>query len=579
MAERWNRRDFLTAAGVRVAMAAGRRVAWAAERVKRPNVVLVMTDDQGYGDLACHGNPVIRTPNLDRMHGRCVRLTDFHVSPLCTPTRAQLMTGQDAVRTGAWGTTWGRSLPRPGLPTIAEAFAAGGYRTGHFGKWHLGDNYPYRPEDRGFTEVLRHGGGGVGQTPDYWGNNYFDDTYCHNGTWKKHEGYCTDVWFDGALRFIEANRNRPFFCYIPTNAPHGPYLVADKYKNLYKGVAARSAAFYGMITNIDENMGRLDKALERWGLADNTIVIFTTDNGSSGGTFAAGLRGRKGSTYEGGHRVPCFIRWPAGRMVSGRDIDELTCCQDLVPTLIALCGLATPKGAQFDGVDISPLLTGRAKRLADRMLVTQYSQTTAPPPKWKAAVMQGRWRLVGQKELYDVRADPGQKKNVAADHPEVTARMRAHYEEWWADVSRRFDDISHIVLGNEAENPAHLNAFDWHARTPWNQGHVRGGARINSFWAVEIERDGTYEFALRRWPRELDKPLVSAGGGAGKALPIARAKINVGDVEKSTPVTPADTAATFTLTLKAGKTKLRATFLDQADKQICGAFYVSARRL
>jgi len=579
MTKQSNRRDFLKAAGVTAALAAGRRTARAAQGVKQPNVVLVMTDDQGYGDLACHGNPVIRTPNLDRMHGRCVRLTDFHVSPLCTPTRAQLMTGQDAVRTGAWGTTWGRSLPRPDLPTIADAFAAGGYRTGHFGKWHLGDNYPYRPEDRGFTEVLRHGGGGVGQTPDYWGNNYFDDTYCHNGTWKKYKGYCTDVWFDGALRFIEANRNRPFFCYIPTNAPHGPFLVAEKYKKLYKGVSARSAAFYGMITNIDENMGRLDKALERFGLADNTIVIFTTDNGSSGGTFSAGLRGRKGSTYEGGHRVPCFIRWPAGKMVGGQDVDELTCCQDLVPTLISLCGLTTPKDAKFDGVDISSLLTGRAKRLADRMLVVQYSQTTTPPRKWRAAVMQGRWRLVGQKELYDVRADPGQKTNVAADHPEVTARMRAHYEKWWADVSRRFDDISHIVLGNKAENPAHLNAFDWHARTPWNQGHIRGGSRINSFWAVEIERDGTYEFALRRWPRELDKPVASTGGGVGKALPIAGAKINIANIEESTPVAPADTAATFTLKLQAGKTRLRATFLDKAGKQICGAFYVSARRL
>ncbi|NQT85272.1 sulfatase-like hydrolase/transferase, partial [bacterium] len=241
----------------------------------RPNVVIVITDDQGYGDLGCTGNKMIRTPNLDRLHDGSVRLTDFHVSPCCTPTRASVMTGRDCVRVGAWGTTWGRSMPRADEVMMPAVFRAAGYSTGMFGKWHLGDTYPFRPQDRGFDHVVCHGGGGVGQTPDYWGNDYFDDTYFHNGAARKHTGYCTDVWFDEAIQFIAANRGRPFFAYLSTNAPHGPLNVAPKYAEPYlkKGVPASMAKFYGMIENIDQNMARLTKHLDALGLAENTILI------------------------------------------------------------------------------------------------------------------------------------------------------------------------------------------------------------------------------------------------------------------------------------------------------------------
>ena len=585
MARDVSRRGFLKAVGLgAVGVGAAPRVAQVfakpqAAPGRKPNVILVMTDDQGYGDLRCHGNPVIRTPHLDKLYARSVRLTDFHVAPCCTPTRAQLMVGQDAVRCGAWGTTWGRSMPRPELSTMADVFAAGGYRTGHFGKWHLGDSYPYRPEDRGFGEVLRHGGGGVGQAPDYWGNNYFDDTYLHNGAWKKFKGYCTDVWFDGAMRFIEANKDKPFFAYIPTNAPHGPYLVAEKYSKLYAGKKGVNAAFYGMIANIDENMGRLVEKLDELNLTENTILIFTTDNGTSGGHFGAGMSGRKGSTYEGGHRVPFFIHWPAGGMTGGRDMRELTHCQDLLPTFIGLCGLEKPEGAKFDGVDISPLLTGKVERLPERMLVVQYSQTTTPPKKYSAAVMYGRWRLVGAKALFDIHADPGQKTNVAAKHPDVVEKMLAHYEKWWADVSRRFGDMSHIVLGSDKANPTALSSFDWHTKTAWSQGQVRAGARVNSFWAVEVERDGRYEISLRRWPEEADQPITGPDGKGGKALPVASARIEIGDVEQAMPVGPEDVAATFKVQLKAGKTKLQTWLLDKAGKELCGAYYTYVKRL
>ncbi|MFQ6097963.1 MAG: sulfatase-like hydrolase/transferase, partial [Armatimonadota bacterium] len=271
------RRDFLKAVGLGAVSLPARQTLLAAEgRAKRPNVVLVMTDDQGYGDLACLGNSVIETPNLDRLHGESVRLSNFHVDPTCSPTRASLMTGRYSSRTGVWHTIMGRSLLHKDEVTMADVFAASGYRTGIFGKWHLGDNYPFRPEDRGFQEVLVHGGGGVGQGPDYWGNDYFDDTYRHNGELEAFKGYCTDVFFENAVEFIEANKGRPFFVYLPTNAPHGPYNVAEEYQKPYlaKGVEARQASFYGMITNIDDNMGRLMRRLRDLGLEKDTILIF-----------------------------------------------------------------------------------------------------------------------------------------------------------------------------------------------------------------------------------------------------------------------------------------------------------------
>jgi arylsulfatase A-like enzyme len=551
----------------------------------RPNVILVITDDQGYGDLSCHGNTIIETPHLDRLHAESVRLTDFHVSPLCTPTRAGLMTGQNPVRVGAWGTTWGRSLPRADAVTMAEVFAENGYWTGCFGKWHLGDNYPFRPQDRGFQEVLIHGGGGVGQAPDYWGNDYFDDTYFRNGTPEKHEGYCTDVWFGNAIEFIKANRDRPFFCYLTTNAPHGPYLVAPRYSQPYteRGVPSPMAEFYGMITNIDENMGRLAKSLETEQLADNTVLVFMTDNGTSAGFrggkgFNAGMRGTKGSLYDGGHRVPCFVRWPAGGLIGGRDIASLTTHIDLIPTLADLCNLKLPKRARLDGVSFAPLLRRETDHLPDREVFVQYRQSSDPPEKGKATVLTDRWRLVGDRELYDIDADPGQQTNVASDYSEVVVRLRQAYEAWWLDVSRQFDEPSHIILGDDAETPASLCSFDWHTKTAWSQGQVRSAADVNSFWAVEVACEGTYEFTLRRWPEELDAPITAAIPG-GKAIAATEARLAIDDIDLSQPIPPDAASVTFTVELKPGKTTLQTWLSDEQAGQSRGAYYVYVRRL
>jgi arylsulfatase A-like enzyme len=546
---------------------------------KRPSVILVITDDQGYGDLGCHGNPVIRTPNLDALHAESIRLTDFHVDPTCSPTRSALMTGRYSSRTGVWHTIMGRSLLHRDEVTIADVFRASGYRTGIFGKWHLGDNYPFRPQDRGFAEVLVHGGGGVGQGPDYWGNDYFDDTYRHNGRLKAYKGYCTDVWFDGAMRFIEAEENRPFFCYLTTNAPHGPYNVADKYSKPYrdKGIPVNQANFYGMITNIDENMGRLMRFLKESGREENTILIFMTDNGTSGG-YSAGMRGKKGSEYEGGHRVPFFVRWPGAGLEGGRDVGQLAAHIDVLPTLIDLCRLKWPAGVKFDGVSIVPLLEGNGGGWPERTLFV-HSQRIEHPEKWrKSAVMTERWRLINGKELYDIKADPGQKNDISPEHPDIRERLRKAYEGWWTDISERFDEYCEIVIGSEKDNPTRLMSHDWHSpNPPWSQQAVLGASKANGFWAVNVDRDGTYEFSLRRWPIEVDAPINAPIPG-GKAIRATGARLRIANVDMSRPVPKDAKEVTFRVKLNAGKTRLETWLADEKEGGR-GAYYVYVKRL
>src|SRR6185295_2432810 len=380
----------------------------AAPAGRPPNVIIVLSDDQGYGDLSCHGNPVLKTPALDRLHAESIRLTDFHVAPMCTPTRGQILTGCDALRNGAMNVSSGRSLLRRGIPTIADLFAAGGYRTGQFGKWHLGDNYPYRPHDRGFQEAVYFPSSHISSAADYWNNDYFDDHYRHNGEWQAYQGYCTDVFFGEAMAWMKgcADRGKPFLTYLALNAPHGPLFVAEKYREPYKDQPRNVASFFGMIANLDENMAKLDAFLSQNGLRDNTILIFLTDNGGTGGVTVhnAGMRGKKIDLYEGGHRVPCFIRWPGGGLRPAGDIGELTQCQDLLPTLLDLCGVDTTKTAVIDGISLAKLLRGETERLPDRMPVIQFSRMNAPEPKkGDAAVLWQRWRLVQDQELYDLR--------------------------------------------------------------------------------------------------------------------------------------------------------------------------------
>jgi arylsulfatase B len=567
----------------------------------KPNVVLVMTDDQGYGDLSCHGNPILKTPNIDKLYGESVRLKDYHVAPTCSPTRSALLTGHWTNRTGVWHTIMGRSMLRENEVTIGQIFKDGGYATGMFGKWHLGDNYPFRPEDRGFTEVLRHGGGGVGQTPDFWDNAYFDGSYFHNSKPEAVKGFCTDVFFDYAKTFIKAQKKagKPFFAYVATNAPHGPMHSPEEFSKPYADRNVNLANFYGMIANIDHNVGQMRKFLDEEGLTENTIFIFTTDNGSSSGdkVFNSGMRGKKGSEYDGGHRVPFFIHWPKGQLTGGRDVEQITSYVDIVPTLAELCDVPTPKHVKFDGLSlVNPLNGIEEESWPDRMLVTD-SQRVKDPIKWrKSAVMTTQWRLNNGKELYDIKADPGQKKNIASEHPAVVKRLTKFYDDWWEELLPTFKQDAAIYLGHPAENPATLTCHDWitTGTTPWNQASVRGGmtGKANTgFWNVNVVEDGTYEIEIRRWPKEANK-FLDAGlpPGAdvpgvkpyrsrpGKALKIVKAEIEIGDQKSDVEqIKPGVHSVIFVLPLKAGRTRLSARFIAD-DGTVYGAYYAYVRK-
>ena len=507
------------------------------------------------------------------------------------------MTGRYSNATGVWHTIMGRSILRRDEATMGKIFADAGYATGMFGKWHLGDNLASRPEDVGFQHVVRHGGGGVGQLPDVWGNDYFDDTYWVNGEKQKFDGYCTDVWFGEALKFIESKKagDQPFLAYLSTNAPHSPFLVGDKYRQMYAGDAGvPDPAFYGMITNIDEHMGTMVAKLEEWGLEENTILIFMTDNGTAAGYvkeapgkpakgFNAGMRGTKGSEYEGGHRVPFFIRWPAGGVTAGRDIPTLAAHIDVLPTLMEYCGIAKrPAGAPLMlGKSLVPLISGNAQRWEPRTLVTD-SQRVENPEKWRnSAVMTDRWRLIGGKELYDIAADPGQSKDIASEHANVVGTLRGEYEKWWTSVSARFDETCDIIVGDDRENPTRLTSHDWHGEVvPWNQQLVKDGLVANGSWAIHVAKAGRYEITLSRWPLELEVPINGTVPG-GKAIAVNRARLLIGAGELSKGIAKGAASVAFEVELAEGKQRLQTWLVDEtAQKPVeRGAYFVSVKRL
>lgn len=563
-----------------------------ARAADKPNVIIVLSDDQGYGDFSCHGNPVLKTPNFDKLHSQSIRLTDFHVAPMCSPTRGQLATGMDGCHSGCTSVSAGRSFIRRGIPTMAEIFAAGGYRTGQFGKWHMGDNYPHLPNQRGFQEAVYFLGWGITSMADTWNNDCFDGRFFHNGVLKQYKGYCTDVWFDQAMNWMKERhaKKEPFLAYIPTNAAHSPHWVAAKYKDPYKGKGP--AGFFGMIANLDENMGRLDTFLTETGLRDNTIVIFFNDNGGTSGVklFNAGMRGHKTQYYEGGHRAACFIRWPGGKLRAPSDLDQLSQVQDLLPTLIDLCGLSKPKEAKFDGISLAGYVKGTTKDLPDRMLVVQYG----PPPggkrpeRGKAAVMWNKWRLVHDKELYDLKTDPGQAKDIAAQHPDIVKKLQGHYAKWWAGVAPTLDDFSTISIGSDRANPVTLSAADWQDVYCDNMDDLRSGRNRNGPWNLQVEKDGAYEIALRRWPKEADAAItagvpafkgVDGGMPAGVALPIAKARLKIAGLDETKIVGSTDKEIVFRVPLKAGtKLQMQSWFSDAAGKELCGAYFAYVRR-
>ena len=562
----------------------------------KANVIIVLTDDQGYGDLSCHGNPYLKTPHLDRLHAESVRFTDFHVSPYCTPTRAALMTGNHAGYTGAYRTSSGRTMMHRDEKTIADLFGGAGYVTGMVGKWHLGDNAPHRPQDRGFQDVVWHRCGGIGQASDHWGNDYFDDTYERNGKFEKFDGYCTDVWFREGMRFIEQNREQPFLLYLALNAPHGPYRVPPEWAKPYLGNRdVPNPNFNGMIANIDHNMGLLREHLTQLGLAENTILIFMTDNGTSAGFeldrkdpdfgpldslpvrgFNAGMRGRKSSVYDGGHRVPFFVHWPQGGLNGGVDVDTLAAHIDVLPTLADLCGIPLTEAYKSDGQSLKPLLykneqPWKRNHLVEQFLGGAYGVAIPPRAYDYSVVMTERWRLVNSdvQRLFDIQADPSQSKDVASAHPGEIARLRALYDSFWEKVSPRLTPVR-IDIGNPADNPTVLCSQDWFMTTgnpPWNFGSIRKLPKVTGPWMLRVKQAGRYRLTLRQLPKEANQPV--------KAF---RAEIEIAGQTAESPVKPGSKGVVFELDLPAGPSELMTRLSDEQGR-VGGAYFTEVEKL
>jgi len=569
---------------------------------KKPNVILIMTDDQGRGDLGCYGNTIIKTPTIDKLYNEGVHLDNFHVSTTCAPSRAALLTGRHTNRLNCFHTIAGRSLLFEDEVLLPEVLAQNGYATAMFGKWHLGDNYPFRPEDRGFQKVVRHGGGGITQGPDYWGNNYFDDTYWvrnQNETTtstQPFKGYCTDVFFEEAKDFIVANKDQPFFAYISPNAPHGPLNLPMEYYKLYEKeteLTENHKRFYGMVTNIDDNIKQLQSLLKKLKIDRNTLLVFMTDNGTGAGRpqnlngkkvgFDGGLRGHKGSQYEGGHRVPFIMYWPDGNITGGKEVKTLLAHYDLLPTMVDLLGLRTPHTKPLDGISFAPLLKDPDADWKNRILYldTQRLQNLVKGRMY--TVMDDQWRLVDGKELYDIDKDLAQKNNVIQDHPKVAARLAVGYEKWWEsfDVDRLNSTYAYIKVGSNYENPARISVHDMltgRSNKAWHQYGAATADKANGRWKIEFVEEGNYKISLRRFPREsglgindtfpaeVKRPELQLTMPAATKTNFKKGYLYVADFKAEKLIEHGDEEVVFEMKLPKGKFDLEASLFDTEDR-------------
>ena len=482
-----------------------------------PNVILIITDDQGYGDIGYNGNPYIITPNLDKFASESIRFNNFNVSPVCAPTRSSLLTGRYSLRTGVTDTYNGGAIMSSNEITLAEIFNQKNYKTGIFGKWHLGDNYPSRPSDQGFQESLIHLSGGIGQVGDftnyYKGSaSYFDPTLWLNNEQKKYDGYCSDIFTDEALKFIEKNKDNQFFCYLSFNAPHTPLQVPDKYVQMYEDINPTiingdnldmtekniqdAKKIYGMVTNIDENFGKLINKLDELKLKENTILIFLTDNGPQQPRYISNLRGLKSQVYNGGIKVPFYFNYPK---IHGKDqdIDFFSAHIDVLPTLAKLCDLPLPNDRIIDGVDLFDKNVNKNKR-------DFFSYWTRKSPELykNISLSSGNYKLVGNSnynspiedfELYDLEIDPSENENLVSSEKAIAKEMKSRMDKIYLELinSKNILKKQRIHIGTINENPTFLNRNDASGqRGIWNQNEVYG------FWKVKFE-SGIYDFKFK----------------------------------------------------------------------------------
>ncbi len=575
----------------------------AQQSAEKLNVIMIVTDDQGYGDVGYVGNPNVVTPQLDKLSTQSIIFDNFHTGTTSAPTRSGLMTGRYGNTTGVWHTIGGRSLLDVEEYTLPEAFSDSGYATAMFGKWHLGDNYPYRPHDRGFDETLWHKAGGVGQTPDYYGNTYFDDTYFRNAEPERQVGYCTDVFTSAAEKFIleSSEAGKPFFCYLSFNAPHGPYNVEERYAEPFRGNPdVVNPEFYGMIKNIDDNVGKLRETLVRHGLDKNTVIIFFGDNGTTAGAamdkagyttrgYNGGLRGKKGQVFEGGHRQAMLMHIPNKRPTKSYQIAAYV---DIMPTLIGVCGLTPSSKVDYHGVNIVDNYNGRG-----RVFVNDTQRSNMLVEDKSYCVARDDWRLINGTQLYDLATDREQRVNVAKQNPKIVEELKAEYKKWWEMTSVRKDQRQYIPISIIESRTVKLTChdlFDEENRPNiWNFDFLHSTRKpAPSSWCVSLDRATKMRVDAYRWSPEAgialgDNPPLGRYIPNGTRYPAEgkiddmvsmRVLVDGKELAKLESIDLTKPAATIpAVKLPAGEYQLQVLFADKDGKEY-SAWYVGLTR-
>lgn len=531
------------------------------EEVKnKPNVLVILIDNMGYYELSRNGNEIVQTPNIDALSTTAVNFTDFYAPPFCSPSRSALLTGRYALRAGIHNTVGGVSILHKNEITMANILKKEGYSTGVFGKWHLGSSYPYAPKFRGFEEVFVHGGGGVSQLGDYYGNNHINATYSHNDRFVKSEGFSTDILFDQAIKYMDGKKgsDKPFYCYLTTPAVHFPtnkHPVTTK-RLLDRGVEdSKFMALYSMIENVDDNVGKMLDYLEASGLKENTIVVFASDQGVNdrgAPMHRSGEFQNRGLSFDEKHHVYCMIQYPKLTDKNAGDSDKLVGMVDIMPTILDICGIEKP--SNLDGQSMKPLLDGSKGWDDERKLIVQCPRSRNRN-KWKnSAVKYKKWRLVDGKELYNVENDFGQKIDVAANKPDLVAELTNTYESFWNSLDPAESLISAYILGANESPEVRLVGMDWYeGDAPWTQQGLKN-KRSQGKWLVDIAKDGKYKFELRRWPRE-----------APFSIEAEMAMVEIGGEKVQSEIGIGDQEAILELELKKGRYDMITTFQPPKD--------------
>lgn len=543
-----------------------------AQTKSRPNVLLIITDDQGYGDIGFHGNPDVKTPVLDMLAKGSTRFTSFYVSPVCAPTRSSLLTGRYSLRTGVHDTYNGGAIMATEEITLAELMKGAGYKTSIIGKWHLGDNYPFRPIDQGFDESLVHNGGGIGQTGDIYNyykkdSSYFNPILLKNGIPVETRGYCSDVYTDAAIKFLDGNKKNPFFLYLAFNAPHEPLQVPQQYYDRYKGLKIDSANYknrnafpkmsdknqedarkvYSMVSNIDDNLGRLFKKLEQLKLDSNTLIIFMTDNGPQQVRYKAGLKAIKGSVYDGGVKVPFYMKLP-GTIEKDKEIKVPAAHYDVFPTLAELCGFKVPARVKIDGKSLMPLLQNKEVAWKDRAMIFNWARGY-PEPYRNIAVRKGKYKMVGMcdenaapaaLELYNMDDDPSELKNISKANPGKVSELKLEFDNWYKEIIQSPHLVPQAaIVGTKHENPTVLNRNDC-----MSYGGVWEEDKNKGYWEIALQKRGKFDVTV-----SFKNPLPSA----------TRLFLRIGNVQRSVEAKPGETEFQITgIDVPQGKYRLEA---------------------